>query len=424
MALTTAAIALGCASASQPPGGPERHAPAEILSISPESGQTNVKIREVEFKFDEVVSEQPSGGATDLNQLFLVSPQDGFPNVSWHRSRITIRPRKGFRPNTAYRITMLPGLADLRGNVRKEGASILFSTGPTFPPFGIVGRAFDWAQERPVNGAFIEAISKADTTLIYVTASDSSGMFDLGPLEKGTYIVRGLVDQNSNRIVDPREKWDSTTIEVVDSRPTTELDLIERDSVPPNLINTIAEDSTTLRLTFDKAITPTTNLQTNLFRVLRADSTPLTIDRVEWVAAYNRSKATADSLKRIADSTSRADSLRRTDTTRRAAPPPPPPSVATIAGLRQTRAAPAPPKPRVPAPDLGVVLHLSPATPLTPGRYAVFVHGLANLRGNASEFRRIFVVSPPAPRDTTRRAPGDTTRRPPAVPPRRPPPRR
>jgi hypothetical protein len=404
MAAATALIALGCASASQPPGGPERKLPPEILTISPESGETNVKIREVEFKFDEVVSDRPSGGGTDLNQIFLISPREGAPDVSWHRSRITVRPRKGFRPNTAYRITMLPGLTDLRGNVRKDGVSILFSTGPTFPAFGIVGRAFDWAQERPVNGAYIEAISRADTTLAYVSASDSTGMFDLGPLEAGTYLVRGLVDQNANRIIDPREKWDSVTVQVVDSRPPVELDLIERDSTPANLTDVVPEDSVTLRLTFDKALDPSTKLEPSLFRVVRSDSTALVIDGVEWLAAYTRAKAIADSVKRAADTTAKGDSARAVAAAAAAA---------TIPALRTPRGAPPPPKPRLPAPDLSVVLHLSPRTPLTPGRYSVFVHGLPNLRGNAAEFRRGFVVTPPAPRDTTRRAPGDTTRRPP-----------
>ena len=139
----------GCASAGAPPGGPERKTPPEIVSISPDSGQINVKIKSAEFRFDEVVSDRPSSSATGLDQLFLVSPRNGTAVVSWHRTRINVRPRNGFRPNTAYRITMLPGLVDLRGNVRKDTRTILFSTGATFPAYSILGRVFDWAAERP-----------------------------------------------------------------------------------------------------------------------------------------------------------------------------------------------------------------------------------------------------------------------------------
>src|SRR6185437_8659371 len=134
------------------PGGPEDHAPPQIATITPDSGQVNVHPKQVDFRFDETVNDRPSGAST-LDQLFLISPRSGGVDVSWHRSRISVRPNKGFRPNTAYRVTMLPGLADLRGNVRKVGLTMLFSTGPTFPPFNIVGHVFDWAAQRAAVGA-------------------------------------------------------------------------------------------------------------------------------------------------------------------------------------------------------------------------------------------------------------------------------
>jgi hypothetical protein len=393
MGAAAAAIILGCASASQPPGAPERHTPPVILSISPESGATNTKIREVEFKFDEVVSDRPSGNAT-LDQLFLISPRDGSPNVSWHRSRITVRPRRGFRDNTAYRVTMLPGLSDLRGNVLKSGATVIFSTGADFPAFGIVGRAFDWQQQRPVGGAYVEAVSQADTSLVYVAASDTSGMFDVGPLAPGTYLVRALIDANSNRIIDRREKWDSTTAVVTDSRPTVELDLIERDSTPPAFTNIVAVDSVTLQLTFDQAIAPTLVLRPELFRVQRADSSVIEVASVEWGSAYARARAVADSIRRASD------------TTQRAAPP-------IRAEPVAERGAPAAAKPRAPAPENIIVLHVAPANPLRRGNYVISTHDLPNLVGNTAPLHRGFIVTPPTPRDTTNRAPGDTTRRPP-----------
>ena len=119
------ALLAGCASAGAPPGGPEDHQPPVIVTISPDSGATNVNPKVVQFRFDEVVSDRPSG-KTELDQLFLISPSDGAPNVSWHRTRIDVRPRKGFRPNTAYNVTLLPGLADLRGNILREQRAIVF----------------------------------------------------------------------------------------------------------------------------------------------------------------------------------------------------------------------------------------------------------------------------------------------------------
>jgi hypothetical protein len=407
-----AAWTLGCASTGAPPGGPERHTPPEITGISPDSGETKVNIRQVEFRFDEVVSDKPTGSAT-LEGLFLISPRDGSPDVSWHRSRITVAPRKGFRPNTAYRVTLLPGLTDLRGNVLKQGRTILFSTGETFPPFRIIGRVFDWESQNPANGAIVEAIWKQDTSLVYVTASDSSGQFDVGPLPAGQYTLRAIIDANSNRALDRNEKWDTTTANVTTNSPAGfELDAIERDTLPAAIVNVTVEDSVTLRLSFDKALDPALPLQPALVRVQRADSTALEVVQVQWAAAFERVKQARDSIARA-----RTDSIAAArDTTRR-----PPPAAANVPAAPRgappvpggARPAPPQPKPRALPPDKTIVISLSPNTRLTPGRYVVSARGLRNLLGRPNDVRRGFVVAPPA--DSTRRrpAPADSTRRPP-----------
>ena len=271
--LAAAAVA-ACASAGPPPGGPEDHSPPQIVSSRPDSGQVNAKVKEVQFQFDEVVSDRPTGAAS-LDRMFLISPRNGEPRVSWHRSRISVRPERGFRDSTAYRITMLPGIADLRGNVRKDGATLVFSTGPTFPTLGIVGTVFDWAGQAIAKGAYVEAVAKRDTTVVYLTASDSSGQFDLGPLPAGDYTVRALIDQNSNRVFDRNEKWDSASVSVAATRPSVELDLIERDSVPPAFANVTVDDSVTITIAFDKPLDPTIPLQPALVALKRADSSLL-----------------------------------------------------------------------------------------------------------------------------------------------------
>jgi hypothetical protein len=399
-----------CASAGAPPGGPEDHAPPEIVKVTPDSGTTNAHPKEVEFRFDEVVSDRPAG-ATALDQLFLISPRTagGSANVSWHRSRITVRPARGFRPNTAYRITMLPGIADLRGNVRHSGASVLFSTGASFPQFSIPGRVFDWAAQKVANGVYIEAISRADTSVVFLAATDSTGQFDVGPLDAGTYTVRALIDQNANRTLDRNEKWDTTTVTVSDVRPMIELDVIERDSSAAVFQNVVVDDSVTIHLTFDKPLDPAIPLQPALVRVQRADSAELNVTKVEWGAAFDQARQAQ-----------LADSARRADTTRARQPAAPPPPVPTPGG---PRAAPPPPKPKLPPPDRAIVVTLAPTTPvLSGGTYRVTARGLRNLVGNSTEIRRTFTVPKPAPKDTTHKAPADSARRPPADSARRPPP--
>ena len=267
------------------------------------------------FEFDVVTNDRssgPTGG--DLDNLFLLSPQDGRPRVIWRRDRIEVRPRRPFRPNTAYSITMLPGLADLRGNVLRAGTTVVFSTGPTIPAFQVRGRVFDWAGERAPLRALIDVYRLPDS-LHYVTYSDSTGQFAAGPLEEGSYVVRALVDANNNRGLDPGELWDSLAVAVRGSTPFVELLAIARDTVAPRLLTVNATDSVTLAASFDRALDPNVPVTPASFQVQAADSSRLRIVAVRTRAQHEALRQARDSAR---DAT-RADTA-RADTARRAAP--------------------------------------------------------------------------------------------------------
>lgn len=409
-----AVLAVACASAGTPPGGPEDHSPPQIVSVSPDSGDLNVNLKHVEFKFDEVVSDRPVGAA-QLDQIFLISPRNGQPDVSWHRTRIDVRPKNGFRANTTYRITMLPGLVDLRSNVRKVTTSIVFSTGNAFPPFSILGRVFDWAAQRPANGAYLEATLRTDTTVVFLGASDSLGEFDVGPLPPGPYTVRAIIDQNNNRMLDRNEKWDSMTVVVTDTRPHIDLLAIERDTTPAALETITTLDSVSLRVTFDKALDPRLPLQPALVRLQHADSSTIPVARVQWQSEWDRQKIARDSARR-------ADSLKALpkapgDTAKPAQPPTPPPPAPPPPAAR---AAPPLPKPSVPPPDRGIVITIAPPNQFVPTEtYRLTVTGMRNLVGKSREQTRTFTVPKPPPPPPPK-PPADTAKKtpPPAKPPR------
>ena len=107
----------GCAQLGAPPGGPEDKSPPHLLRISPDTNALNVRPRSIELRFDEIINERPAAGGGDLSNLFLLSPRRGRVDVRWHRSRIEIRPRRGFVPNTTYTLTQVRGVADLRGRM-------------------------------------------------------------------------------------------------------------------------------------------------------------------------------------------------------------------------------------------------------------------------------------------------------------------
>lgn len=247
-----------------------------LVGVAPDSGRVGVSPRSVVFRFNEVVSESPPG-ATTLANLFVVSPQQGTPVVSWQRDEISVRPRRGWRPNTVYSVTMLPGLADLRGNVRREGAATLFSTGPVIPATAITGVLFDWAAGTPVVAGLVQAMTADSTT--YVTYSDSAGAFRLPHVPPGAYEVKGVVDGNRNRSLDPREAWDTVTVALTDSA-RAELYTFVHDSIGPRIQEVGAADSVTLLVTFDVPVDGRITLNPGWITVLGPDSIPLPVSGV------------------------------------------------------------------------------------------------------------------------------------------------
>jgi hypothetical protein len=222
------------------------------------------------FRFDEVVAERPPASTT-LSDLFLISPRDGAPNVSWHRSAIGVRPRGGWRPNTAYSVIMLSGIADIRGNVRNTGASTFFSTGKTIPQTRLGGRVFDWVGGTPAKGALVESFVSPDSLHPYIALTDSTGAFTMNHLPPARYTVRAYLDANKNLGVDQSELWDSVSTSLTDTASATLL-IFKHDSLPPRLREVSVVDSVSLRLAFDRPLDPSQTLTTANFSVVGADS--------------------------------------------------------------------------------------------------------------------------------------------------------
>ena len=275
----TGAIAMaslaGCASPGLPPGGPERHTPPEITRTEPDTNALNVRGKRFVVHFDEVIAERPAG-ASSLNDLVLISPRNSAPQVAWHRTSLSIHPQKGWLPNTAYTVTLLPGIADLRGNVRKTGAVVSFSTGATIPTTSISGELFDWLSGLPINAGMVEARPSTDTSLAYLTASDSIGHYRIRGLPPGQYQVRGYSDANHNRALDPGEAFDTTRVYLKDSLDL-ELLAFTHDSTGPRLGSVVVQDSVTLRAIFNTPLDPRLKLDATQFTLTGADSSRVAI---------------------------------------------------------------------------------------------------------------------------------------------------
>lgn len=393
-------VTLGaCASPGTPPGGPERLVPPQLVRVAPESGAVNVRPRAVVFEYDAVVSETPrgggggAGGATGLESIVTVSPRSGSVEVDWQRERIAVRPRRGFRPNLTYTVTVLPGLQDLRSNVRDTASVAVFSTGGPIATARVRGVAFDWVNNRAAARAVVEATGADSVT--YFAVADSAGRFVVPNIPAGSYLVRATVDVNNNRAADPREAFDTVRAvatargaDVMSDTGGLALYAYVRDSLPPRLTNAEAVDSLTLRLTFDRALRPEQPF-TNRVRVVGADSAAIPVRAV-------LTPAVADS---IAGTQARAAAGARNDTTARPATPdsgraPTQPPRRPAAPARDSAAA--PPRLTRPVPPTELVVQLG--TPLRPGATGrVLVTDVRSLSNVAGASERTFTAPRPTP---------------------------
>lgn len=404
-------LTLACARIEPPPGGPPDNRPPVLVSTTPDSLAVLPGFDgDVEFVFDEIVSEgaQPNEGlgTGDLERLIVLSPDSQVPRVAWRRSRVTVRPREGWRPNTVYRVELLPGIGDLRQNRADSGRVVTFSTGAPVPDGTIAGRVGDWTTGRAAMRAVIEAMLLPDS-LRYRTVTDSTGRFRLRPLPAGEYLVYAAVDQNNNRRFDAREGWDSARVRTA-AADSLALWTFPRDTVGPRIQSVSLRDSLTATISFTQVLDPTQRVDavTAVQVLALPDSTPVPVTTLLFRAAHDSLYATRD--------TTRAERA-RPDT---AAPRPAPPLVPRQVVPRQ-----APPREarRQPAPadtaggfkrdPLPRELVLRMAQPLAEKRnYLVRVTGIRNANGVAGEATAGLEVPerPKAPVDTLKPVPRDT----------------
>lgn len=399
--IAAALLVQACASPGMPPGGPIDTAAPQIVSITPDSGTVGVKPKEVVFHFDEVVAEKPPS-VTTLSDLFLISPRDGVPDASWHRSAISVKPPHGWRSNTPYTVIMLRGLADIRGNVRNTGATTFFSTGSTIPRTRISGSVFDWVSGNPAVGALVESFVPPDTLHPFVALVDSNGLFSLEHLPPASYKVRAYVDRNRNLSVDPSEAWDSLSVTLADT-VATQLLVFVHDTVAPHIRDVAADDSLTLRIGFDRPIDPAQTLGAANFALIgpAPDTAPIPIASAGAAPGDTTPKRASSAAPAAAQPPARRPAPVRADTTT----PVPKPVMSK------------------PSPISTAVIHLTrPLVPKSVYRIrSIGIRGLLGYTGNSEHTYTVPAPPPPLKNPTTVKPQGPPSKQPPAVPPVPPP---
>jgi Big-like domain-containing protein len=407
------AALLSCARIEPPPGGPPDITPPRLIATRPDSFATLRAFRGVaEFQFDEVISE---GGAPNrgegtggLEKLVILSPSTRVPEVSWKRTRITVRPGEGWRPNRVYRVQLLPGVTDLRNNRSEDGAVLTFTTGAPRPTNTLQGQIIDWGTGRPVEGGLVIASLLPDS-LPYRGVADSSGRFSLGPLPSGDYIVTGVLDQNRDQRQDPREAYAATRVPRGKS-DVGELWAFVHDTTAPRIQTIAADDSVSATVTFSQKLDPRQRLAPKDVRLrLLPDSTPVAVASILPAPVDDSLHGRVRPDSTAALDTTGADTLAAR---RKPAPTPPrerPPTVERVAPSR---------------PPLFDRLVLRVPRPWSPGaRLVLEVRGVRNVTGTAGTAIGVVAVpekKKPGPTDSLQ-APGRRDSLAPKTPLRKPP---
>ena len=390
-----------------PPGGPPDKAAPRLLSTVPESLGVYPDFKGgVEFQFDETLSEggAPSlgTGTSELERLVLLSPSPSVPDVGWHRSRLSVRPKEGWRPNRVYRVELLPGVKDIRNNTEDSLVVVTFTTGAPLPTRRLRGRVVDWTAGRVGRGALVAAVLLPDS-LPYLAYADSGGRYDLAPLPAGQYLMQAFVDQNRNRRLDSHELSDTVRIgEDTTAVPT--LWLQPHDTLPPRIQSIAVEDSTAAAVQFTGPLDPYRPPPFASFRLLALP------DSVEVDGASLVTLAAQDSLR----ARQRAEAEKADTTAPKPLPPVPgqpgapparpvtgPKAVPDTVGLAALLA-------QRPALQQRLVIRMP--TPFVPGKkYVLEITGLRGLGGAIGNVRGGLAVPEPKP------VKADSTGRPPAV---------
>jgi hypothetical protein len=395
---------LACASVGDPPGGPPDTAAPKIVALKPESGAVVPNFKDdAVIQFDEVIDEMAggagggggSGGLGSLERQVLLSPVAGPVKVGWHRTRVTVKPKEGWK-RRVYRLEILPGFVDLRRNRLDSSRTVLFSTGPEIGRARIGGIALKWIEQTILGRALIEAVPLPDS-VGYLTMADSGGQFNLGNLPPGRYIVYAMADENGDRRRGLREAYDSTAV-TLDSSANVALYTFPHDTVPPRPRVAAFADSISVRVEFSQALDPAASFDTALVHVLALpDSTPVRVAAILTQRQFD-SLTTAARVKADSERAAKDTTAARRDTA--AARPPVRPSArpsVDTALVRQLLA-------RRPIPSDRIVLRL--AEPMKPDtRYIVRIAGATNLIGTKGEGSVSFTVPKPAPADTANRVP-------------------
>ncbi len=192
-------ILIGCASQSQPTGGPKDETPPRLVRSSPESESLNFDGTELALEFDEFIK------LDDINNQLIITPRlDIEYEVKAVKNLVTVKLDGALDDSTTYTFNFRKGIKDVTESNEARNMVLAFSTGSFLDSLSLSGNVTDLLKDEPAVDYTVAIFDAADSSDIfesspkYSTQTDEKGAFKFENIKAATYKVYAFKDVNSN----------------------------------------------------------------------------------------------------------------------------------------------------------------------------------------------------------------------------------
>lgn len=198
-----ALVATGCARKQPPSGGPPDLLPPTVVAVTPDSGATGVP-RDVRMsvEFSEGMDPRSTSVAVEI------APRVDIRQRRWSGRRVTLVLEDTLRSDHVYTLFVGADARDRHGNPLREGRTVPFTTGASFPPGIIEGEVTATGFTAP--GTYLwcypEGVEPDSTARDFeaVGLAGEGGAFRItGLAAPGRYRLWAFADLNRNHSFEP-----------------------------------------------------------------------------------------------------------------------------------------------------------------------------------------------------------------------------
>ena len=271
-------LVVGCATPSQPTGGPRDEEGPDIIKTEPQTGTTNFSKDRVVLYFSEFVER------SSLIKALIVEPDIGIDyKLDWGRKSVKVKFDQAIPDSTTLIITVGTELSDVRNNEMGAPQKIAVSTGPEIDKGKLFGRIIGAQSGEGTEGRRvllyrepIDLTGKAD----YIASTDTSGAFQFSYLSEGKYQALWVDDRNRNKIwEEQQERAQPFSQEYINLAKAEEdtlgaLFIASEDTTRPVLQGVGLFSSQRLRMRFSKNIQQTDSTAISITDTLGQSAAP------------------------------------------------------------------------------------------------------------------------------------------------------